>query len=561
MFSQFKKIILVFLSLSLVISSSLLAPASALAQESTWYNQGFTDWYVKVYDAKTSSPSEIFGERYTAAQVQWIIYSLVAFPINFLGSRIQEITACILAAGSAGINIIADVKCADAIVSFASEIIDVLQISGIAQNTDGGQNVAALLLSNQQSRPISGIKYLQNKFSRILQVPEVQAQGYGFGAVDGLQKYWQGFRDIAYTLSVLAIIIFAFMIMFRVKINPQTVISIQSAIPKVIIAVVLATFSYAIAGLVIDLSYVVGGLLASLINLAGFAVSVKDAWNFIVPIGGTSALGGFYILFYMFGYTFLFFIAAVVTLVGTVSGLSVFGVVSSLIMIILSIWVLILMLWYTIKVPWVLIKNLVSLFISIVVAPVQIMIGVLVPTIGFGMWFKKIISEALVFPLTGLFMFLAWKTLYASMAASLGQFTQIFGAPNQNLWTPPILGSSADMAGVLWLAVSFMFIVMIPKAVDIMKMLIMGEKFTFGTAIGEAMAPAKFGWNMIGGDVISRSMQYGGAARTARWLETLSHQTWLPQRARAGLTRMSSALTEASKAERRVSFPDSSLGQ
>ena len=31
MFSQFKKIILVFLSLSLVISSSLLAPASALA--------------------------------------------------------------------------------------------------------------------------------------------------------------------------------------------------------------------------------------------------------------------------------------------------------------------------------------------------------------------------------------------------------------------------------------------------------------------------------------------------------------------------------------------------
>ena len=43
------------------------------------------------------------------------------------------------------------------------------------------------------------------------------------------------------------------MIILRIKINPQTVITIQSAIPQVFTTLILVTFSYAIAGLVIDL--------------------------------------------------------------------------------------------------------------------------------------------------------------------------------------------------------------------------------------------------------------------------------------------------------------------
>ncbi len=85
-------------------------------------------------------------------------------------------------------------------------------------------------------------------------------------------------------------------------------------------------------------------------------------------------------------------------------------------------------------------------------------------------------------------MFLAVKTLVASFSASTGQ---LFHTMDGTLWSPPILGSSEDMAGILWLGVSFMFITMIPKAVDILKMLIMGAKFDFGSAIGEAMTPAK----------------------------------------------------------------------
>lgn len=73
--------------------SNLSAPA-----EGSWYNQGFDQWYNKVYDENTSPGNEIFGERYTAAQVQWVIYSLFAFVINgsLSNSTVsQKAVACI----------------------------------------------------------------------------------------------------------------------------------------------------------------------------------------------------------------------------------------------------------------------------------------------------------------------------------------------------------------------------------------------------------------------------------------------------------------------------------
>jgi len=527
---MFKKLALIILS-SILFLNSMAIPLTALAEEpppSTWYNQGFTDWYAKVYGDE-SPPSEIFGERYTAAQVQWIIYSLFSFPINFLGSNVQEIVACGLAASSGGLNIIADAVCGVKIYDFIKPIIE--SAPWIANSTNLPNLTFTQSVSfDYQNRPISGIKYTANLITKFTSIPTVNAQGFGFGAVDGLQMYWQGFRDIAYALTVLVVIVFAFMIMFRVKLSPQLVISVQSALPKVFMALILATFSYAIAGFVIDLSYVVGGLFASLMNLAGFASSFTEAWNQIVPISGTNDWGAFYILPWMLIYSILFFITAFITLVGTVSGLSVYGFLASIIMMIFTIWVLILMIWYTITLPFKLIKTLISLLLSIVIAPVQIVIGALVPAIGFGMWLRKIIAEAFVFPLTGLFLFLAWKTLIASMNASFGQLAQnLFPGDNpaQDLWAPPILGSSDDMAGILWLAVSFTFITMIPKAVDIMKMLVMGAKFDFGTAMGEALGPLQWGQKQITRSQIGQAALGGiGLTAGANMVEKMEGSDW-----------------------------------
>lgn len=504
-----KKISLIILSSLLFLNSMAMPFAVAKAADeepSTWYNQGFTDWYAKVYGDE-SPPSEIFGERYTAAQVQWIVYGLVSLPINFLGSNVQGIVACAMTAQSLGTNVIADVICAKKVADFLIPILQNAPWSPLSVNSNVQPNLTfgQSITSDYQKRPISGIKYTANLISKFTSIPTANAQGFGYTANEGLQKYWKGFRDIAYALTVLVVIVFAFMIMFRVKLSPQLVISVQSALPKVFMALILATFSYAIAGFVIDLSYVVGGLLASLMSLAGFSEATaatgstpamsafQNAFRQIVPMEGTTNLGAFYIFGWMIAYSVSFFVTAVITLFGTLIGLSVYGTLASIIMIFFTVWVLILMVWYTLTLPFKLIKTLISLLVSIVVAPVQIVLGALIPSIGFSMWFRKIIAEALVFPLTGLFLFLASATLTASMGASLGQAGQSLASlvgitiTSQNLWAPPILGSSADMAGILWLAVSFTFITMIPKAVDIMKMLVMGAKFDFGSAIGEAM--------------------------------------------------------------------------
>ena len=64
------------------------------------------------------------------------------------------------------------------------------------------------------------------------------------------------------------------MIMFRVKINPQTVVSLQTMIPKLVTTLILITFSFAIAGLVIDMIYV---FLLAIIGLLSTSQFISNA--------------------------------------------------------------------------------------------------------------------------------------------------------------------------------------------------------------------------------------------------------------------------------------------
>lgn len=506
-----QKIILTIVTSFYLFTSLLATPATALAQDSTWYNQPFLEWYSKVY-GEESPPNEIFGERYTAAQVQWIFYGLLSIPLNIFTNYNQEAFSCLLSI-QPGVSW-SEVQCLSAVADLVRKADEVLLISENA-NSYSGEFKFTKAIPPLQS--VSGINYLLGNARKYIEVPEANAQGFGYqNAISDLQVFWGGFRDMAYALSVLVIIVFAFMIMFRVKISPQLVISVQSALPKVVIALVLATFSFAIAGFVIDLSYVVGGLLASLMKLAGFVDTFEQAFRSIVPIEATQVFGGFYILFWMFAYTLLFLVASFVAMVSALlGGLSIFGTLAGFVVLLFTIWVAILMIIYTFKVPYVLLKNLISLYLSIVVAPVQIILGVFAPSIGFGTWLKKIIAEVMVFPVTGLFMFLAARTAAFSLTVSANEITELVGwnissnLPG-NMWAPPILGSSDDMVGIIWLLVSFTFIVMIPKVVDVLKMMIMGEKFAFGTAIGEAVAPVSGLWGATGRPIIGSFQQAAG---------------------------------------------------
>lgn len=86
-------------------------------------------------------------------------------------------------------------------------------------------------------------------------IPEAQAQGLGFSALDPILETWKAFRNLAYLFFVVIFLVIGFMIMFRTKVG-QAAITAQQAIPSVIVAMLAVTFSYAIAGLMIDLMYV-----------------------------------------------------------------------------------------------------------------------------------------------------------------------------------------------------------------------------------------------------------------------------------------------------------------
>lgn len=92
------------------------------------------------------------------------------------------------------------------------------------------------------------------------------AEGIGFSVIKPYASLWKIFRDLAYMVLVIILITIGFMIIFRAKINPQTVISVENALPKIVISLILITFSFAIAGFLIDLMYVVIIIIVSVLS-------------------------------------------------------------------------------------------------------------------------------------------------------------------------------------------------------------------------------------------------------------------------------------------------------
>jgi hypothetical protein len=116
-------------------------------------------------------------------------------------------------------------------------------------------------------QPASGVAWAYNGLQNVGFVPKTYAaQGIGFAGLQPISELWKAFRNIAYMVLVLAMVAVGFMIMFRFKINPQTVITIENALPRFVIALLAITFSFAIAGFLIDLMYVLMGLGVTIIT-------------------------------------------------------------------------------------------------------------------------------------------------------------------------------------------------------------------------------------------------------------------------------------------------------
>lgn len=122
---------------------------------------------------------------------------------------------------------------------------------------------------------VSSKDYLADVLNNAGLVKNAYAAGKGYDFLKPVLDLWKAVRNVVYVFFIAIFVIIGFMIMFRSKLNPQTAVNIQMALPNIIVSLILVTFSFAICGFIVDLAYVGNGLIETVFR----PVLVNNAWG------------------------------------------------------------------------------------------------------------------------------------------------------------------------------------------------------------------------------------------------------------------------------------------
>lgn len=339
----------------------------------------------------------------------------------------------------------------------------------------GVSNLIAAMYANP---PASSGQYLADLGRNLGIVQPAYAaneNGFGFSKLNFILPVWKVFRDITYVFFAIVFVVIGFAIMFRLKLSPQAVVTVQSAIPGIVIALLLVTFSYAIASLLIDFMYVITLLVLGAFQQAGLSgVAVKIDGGFFELLKdvfrasgnwGTVLLGGGAITVAIAGALALFSVNPAVV--------AILGIGGGLIVLILSA----ILLYVVIKTFFSLLGSYIAILFAIIFGPFQIMLGAIPGQSGFGNWFRNLIANIAVFPAVMIYLYVC--------NAIINQST--LGKP---VWSPPLVGGS--LSAFLPFILGFGMLLVLPKVPDMVKDALKVPAFKYGTAIGEALgAPAR----------------------------------------------------------------------
>lgn len=271
-----------------------------------------------------------------------------------------------------------------------------------------------------QTPPASTYAFVQDMGQTLGFMPkQAYAQGIGFSSLSPLLPLWKVFRNIAYALLAVVMMVVGFMVMFRKKIDPKTVVTVQNALPKIVVTLILITFSYAIVGLMIDLMYVVIYLLISLFTQAvPAAFTSQNVLNDYMN-GGLDQVrktlwggGGAWSAS-----------KNIASLISTSSDAQV-GI-SALLWVFVGLGVTFVFL----RILILLLMSYIQIIISLLIAPLQFLLDAVPGGNGFPSWFKNFISNLMVFPIT------------AGMLL-IGNILMHFGTQGESIWIPPFLNGA-----------------------------------------------------------------------------------------------------------------------
>lgn len=371
------------------------------------------------------------------------------------------------------------------------------------------QKVVASLYDNQ----ISSKEYIADILDNI-GIPTVSsayAQGTGYTAMQPFLEFWKVFRNLAYSLYIIMFVVVGVMIMLRTKVNAQTIITIQTALPNLLITLLLITFSYAIVGFMIDIMYFLIYFVVYLIASVGIIdastsiarLMTNSAWSVIFE--GRNSI-----------------ISAISSSIGSVlwnlgtGGIGVAGAVLSMVSpmyLIVAVAFAIAML----KLMLALIQAYIMIIVQTITAPVQILMNAMPGSKAFSSWLKKTASYLIPFPVAAaMFIFSAILVGNPADKVIFGTGPNPFGVDDSapiyqnrdNLWLPPFtltgVKATPGSADILTI-IGFVIFLMTPSAVKMAQEWLQVKESPYtaeafgniGVGVKGGTLPLTWGWKGI----------------------------------------------------------------
>jgi len=311
------------------------------------------------------------------------------------------------------------------------------------------QVLASFTGSLYSNPPASSVEYLADIGSNLGIVKPAYAQGFGFSSLSPLLTLWKIFRDMAYLGFVVIFVVIGFMVMFRKRIDPRTVVTIQDSLPRIIIALILVTFSYAIVGLMVDVLQLSVYIMLNLLAKGLPSAYAQDFLNQNI-FNLVSAIGPKVIDFARKGLVSIDIgglLGAAAGPLAFISIIFIFGVSTFFIMF---------------KIFFMLLGAYTGIVLSVIFAPIQLMLSALPgDNNSVASWFKDLLANILVFPVTLVMMILVIVFLQSadfSDSPSINNLrpylpisTSLFS------WAPPLLKSGIESGVYYFIAFGILF--------------------------------------------------------------------------------------------------------
>lgn len=351
----------------------------------------------------------------------------------------------------------------------------------------------AMLYSVQ---PVSGVQYFAGVIQRFNPIQPAYAQGtaanascpagsnaggIGFSSLCPVQNVWSAFRNISYIGFIIVFIITGFMVMFRSKISPQAIATIQDSLPRIVVALILVTFSYAFVGLMIDAMFVILNVVINALGPGGAGLIDIQGANKVISSNVFQVVWGakggvFDTVFHSVNNIIeqMFNIDKLNNVLGFLGG----GLV--------AIMAAIAMLFVMFKVFFMLLMSYISIIVLTIFAPFILLFQALPGNNGAKEWFKQVAANISVFPVVALMFILAGML---SGIPSLGG-TDTGKFPQENVGQFPLFtgGLGLDNLGPL-IGLGILFVT--PSTAKLVR-----ERFGLkeGGALGTAGAAAMAGF-------------------------------------------------------------------